>query len=377
MADRPFAVLGLFSSAQAILDAVPKVKARGLRRLEAYTPYPVHHLDEVLGFERSPLGKIVLVMGLLGTTVAVVLQGWTSVVDYPMFTGGKPLFSWQAFVPILFEITVLFATFTSGLAMLFVLNRLPFFGHPVLASKAIASITRDRFALSVEAAGDPLDVDAARSALIAAGAETVEIVNAPPDEPALSLRAWVRTAAAIALACAVAGVATWGAIKLIPVVPPMVHMQNQPRLNPQKPSRIWKDGRGMRMPVPGTVARGHLPYLFANAEEAGAALTNPLPRTPEVLARGRKAFLVHCAVCHGPLGNGTPSLSSEYGAEPANLHASTLREAPDGALYHVIRSGKGLMSSYAADLSEDERWATVHYVRALQRSQSARDEDLP
>ncbi|MDP2875024.1 MAG: DUF3341 domain-containing protein, partial [Holophaga sp.] len=166
---KAFAVLGLFDSANALMKAIPQVKAHKLGRLETYTPYPIHGMDEALELRRSPLGGMVLVMGVIGALTALGFQYWISAVDYPIITGGKAPWSWEAFVPIMFEVTVLFATFTAGLGMLLLLNKLPFFGHPVLGSKAIRAITRDRFALAIEA--DPeLDVEGAKAALQAAGA---------------------------------------------------------------------------------------------------------------------------------------------------------------------------------------------------------------
>src|SRR5512137_1528672 len=138
---RVFAVFGLFETPGALLGAVAPVKAARLGRLEAYTPYPVHGLDAALGLRRSPLGGMVLVMGILGALSALAFEGWASAMDYPLITGGKRLFSWQAFVPILFEVMVLFATFTAGLGMLFLMNRLPAFAHPMLSSRAIAAVT--------------------------------------------------------------------------------------------------------------------------------------------------------------------------------------------------------------------------------------------
>ena len=123
MSERAFAVLGLFDSAQALIDAVPTVKAKRLGRLETYTPYPVHGMDEALELRRSPLAGMVLVAGFVGAAMALFFQWWMSAVDYPIPTGGKALFSWQAFVPIMFEMTVLFATFTAvgfGMALPYV-----------------------------------------------------------------------------------------------------------------------------------------------------------------------------------------------------------------------------------------------------------------
>jgi len=152
-------------------------------------------------------------------------------------------------------------------------------------------------------------------------------------------------------------------------------MLDQPRLDAQRESGFFKDGSGMRSPVPGTVARGRLPYTVVNQDDA-AALANPLPRTAENLRQGKQAFMTYCAVCHGILGDGVATLTAAYGAKPANLVAQKIREYPDGAIYHVIRTGKNAMPSYA-ELNDDERWAAVHYVRVLQRALNARDADIP
>ncbi|MDR3673128.1 MAG: DUF3341 domain-containing protein [Holophaga sp.] len=369
-----FAVLGLFPTAEAMLEAIPKLRAKALGRLEAYTPYPVHGVDQALGLRRSPLGGMVFIMGILGAVSALLFQYWVSAVDYPLITGGKAPSSWQAFVPILFEVMVLFATFTAGLGMLLLLNRLPFFGHPVLRSRAIRSITRDRFALAVEAEAD-FDPAAAQAALEAAGAVEIEILPAPGREPVFPADYIQRAVAGIFVACLASGLLMYGVVKLVPLLPPISHMLDQPRLDPQKPSAFFKDGHGMQMPVAGTVARGFLPSGLASPED-GARLVNPLPRSADVLARGRAEYQIRCTVCHGALGDGVPTLTAAYGAKPANLLAPAVRAYPDGVLYGTIVLGKNSMPSYAADMPEAARWAVVHYVRALQRAQNAKDEDL-
>src|SRR5450759_1499615 len=288
-----FAVLGIFSEAQKIVDAAKQIRPRKLGNLEAYTPYPVHGLDRAIGLLPSSLGKFVLGMGLLGTALALLFEWWTSAVDYPLITGGKALFSWQAFVPVMFEVTVLFATFTAGLAMLFAFNKLPFFGHPVLHSKAIKGITRDKLALSIENTGASFDPEAARQALLDSGAESVEIVPIPAWDKPLSLVGLLRIIGAIAAACLVAGAGIYAAEKMVPILPPLIKMHDQPKLNAFRASDFFADGRGMRPAVAGTVARGHLPPAFATAEEAGAILNNPVPLTKETAERGRKVFNDH------------------------------------------------------------------------------------
>ena len=375
MAERAFGVLGLFEDPAAMLAAVPKLKSKALGRLEAYTPYPVHGLEEALGLRRSPLGGMVMVMGVLGAITAFLFQWWMSSVDYPLVTGGKDPSSWQAFVPIIFEVTVLFATFTAGLGMLLLLNKLPVFWHPFLSSEASKSVSRDRFALSIEAEAGLLDVAAIQAALKEAGAVTIEVLAELPPPKKMSLQALLGLAAGGAAACWLAGAAMYWGVKLFPVLPPMSHMLEQPRLDAQKPSRFFKDGRGMQAPPAGTIARGQLPYPYEK-EEPAKDLANPLPRTMEVLRLGRKMFSNNCLICHGPLADGTPILTAAYGGKPANLQAKKFLDYTDGEIYHTIMRGKNAMPPFGGGFTEDERWAVVHYVRALQRAQHAKDSDL-
>lgn len=373
--ERVHAVLGLFDAPEALFDAIQKVRAKGFSKLEAYSPYPVHGLDRALGLRRSPLAGMVLVLGLLGVAFAIFLQGWTSAVDYPLITGGKPPFSWQAFLPVSFEIMVFFATFTAGLGMLILLNRLPSFRHPVLASRAIASITRDRFALAIESGGSEIDVAAARAALEDAGAAEIEVLFEPPPEAPLSARFIARAGFAIAISCVAAGLATYWAVKLLPVLPPMSHMEEGPRVDPYETSSYLPGGTSMRVPAPGTVARGAIPYAIAREEEADS-LANPLPATKAVYLRGKKVYGDRCAVCHGPKGDGRSALTSAYGASPSNLLSRQVAGYRDGRIFHTITVGKGAMPAYDADIPADDRWAVVRYLRALQRAQDATDEDV-
>ena len=375
MSETSFSVLGIFDTPNSLMAAIPKLRATKLGTVEAYTPYPIHGIDEALGLRKSPLGGMVLVMGILGALTAFGFEYWISAVDYPIITGGKAAGSWEAFIPIMFEVTVLFATFTAGLGMLLLLNKLPFFGHPVLSAKAITGITRDRYVLALEAESEAFDSQAAIAALQAAGATGIEVLPAPDRSPFLTSDFILRTLGGIFVACLVAGLGIFTLTKWFPLLRPMVNMQDQPRLNSQKPSSFFKDGHGMQRPVAGTVARGHLPTATGKQEEA-ASLVNPLPRTKEVFEVGRKAYHNRCEVCHGAIGNGVGSLTAAYGGKPANLQAQQFRDYPDGKIYWAIVNGKNAMPSHAADLNEAQRWSVVHYVRALQRAQNAKDEDL-
>jgi len=357
------------------MEAIPKIKEKATGPLQAYTPYPIHGIDKALGLRKSPIGGMVLVMGTIGAIAALGLELWTSGWDYPQMTAGKPYFSWEAFIPVTFELTVLFATFTAGLGMLMLLNRLPLFRHPMLRSKSLPLITRDKFALAVESNAKSLNVEMVTALLRGAGAKDVEVIEESPFDNRGAPRFFLTAFATIVLSCVVAGYLTYWAIKLFPVLQPMVHMLDQPRLDPQRENHFFKDGFGMRMPVLDTVRRGSIPYTV-QSEDNAEVLANPMPRTKVVLQLGRQAFNNYCSVCHGILGDGSPTLTAAYSAKPASLLSQNIVEIGDGKIYHVIMMGKNAMPSYMADLSETERWAVVHYVRVLQRALNAKDEDV-
>jgi len=230
--------------------------------------------------------------------------------------------------------------------------------------------------LAVESGGESLDVDAVALLLKQAGAQSVEVIEASAPIGPFSPRFLMMVLIAIGISSAAAGYIAYWAMKLFPISIPVVHMLEQPRLDPQRPDRFFKDGFGMRMPVSGTVMRGSLPYTIPS-EDAAAELVNPLPRTERVLMQGKQAYANYCSVCHGILGNGATTLTAAYGAKPANLISKSIIELPDGKIYHVVMTGKNAMPAYSSDLAENERWAAVHYVRVLQRAMNAKDEDIP
>jgi mono/diheme cytochrome c family protein len=153
-------------------------------------------------------------------------------------------------------------------------------------------------------------------------------------------------------------------------------MMEQGKLKPQKPSALFSDGIGMRRPVEGTVARGFLPYPFkGKPEEAAKSLVNPLLPTSAVIERGKTRFLTFCSPCHGNFGTGESRLQGQF-PNPPTLHSDKVRDWPDGAIFHVITEGQNVMPSYAAQISRDDRWAIIDYLRVLQRAHNAKESDL-
>jgi len=143
-----------FHRPRELLAAVRRTRAAGYQHFDAYTPFPVEGLGEEMGMHRNWLPLIVLVGGIVGAIAGLGLQSWTAGVAYPTNVGGRPLFSWPAFIPITFETTVLFAAIAAVLGML-ALNGLPRPYHPVFNAARFALASRDRFFLCIEAT-DPL-----------------------------------------------------------------------------------------------------------------------------------------------------------------------------------------------------------------------------
>jgi mono/diheme cytochrome c family protein len=158
-------------------------------------------------------------------------------------------------------------------------------------------------------------------------------------------------------------------------------MWRQPKAKAYQTSADQADGLAMRTPPAGTVQFRSLvePAVATGRGPDGQYLrTAPVELEAKSLALGRKKFDIHCAVCHGVLGDGESQLALNMSLrKPPSFHQAVYRDAADGYLFDVVTKGFGLMPSYARELSATERWAVVGYVRALQLSQSAGLDQVP
>ncbi len=133
----------------------------------------------------------------------------------------------------------------------------------------------------------------------------------------------------------------------------------------------------MRTPPVGAVPVNFEPYRLTLADSAlQDQMLNPLPRTEEVLNIGRKYYNIYCIVCHGPKGDGMGYIVPKGLPVPPSYITGATRQWGDGRIFHLITRGRGNMSSYAAQLNPEQRWAVVHYIRALQRAGNPSDADL-
>lgn len=152
MKPRPplYGLMAEFDTPEDLLTAARRAHQAGYRNLDAYTPFPIHGLAEAIGFHRTRLPLVVLIGGIVGCVAGYLLQYFVSVVEYPLNVGGKPLNSWPAFVPVIFEMTILVAAISTVVGML-ALNGLPMPYHPVFNVPRFAFASRDRFFLCIEA----------------------------------------------------------------------------------------------------------------------------------------------------------------------------------------------------------------------------------
>src|SRR4051812_8890453 len=109
MSDSLYGVVGEYLEPAAVLAAAHAARKAGYVSMDAFTPFPVEGLAEAVGLRRNGVPPIVLICALLGATTGYLLQAYSAVYDYPLNVGGRPLHSWPAFIPITFELAVLFA----------------------------------------------------------------------------------------------------------------------------------------------------------------------------------------------------------------------------------------------------------------------------
>jgi hypothetical protein len=170
-----FGALAEFSTPADLYHACESVRDAGYTRWDAHTPFPVHGLEGAMGLKPSRLPWVVLVMALGGAVAGMGLQGWVSTLAYPLVISGKPFFSWPAFVPVTFELSVLGGAVGAVFGM-FAFNQLPTLHHPLFNSKAFERASDDGFFLSIESWDPKFDSGRTLDLLRRLGAKEVELI---------------------------------------------------------------------------------------------------------------------------------------------------------------------------------------------------------
>jgi hypothetical protein len=158
MSARLHGVVAEFLEPHEVLSAASRAFAAGYRQMDAYTPFPVEGLSEAIGFRRNGVPLTTLIGGIFGGTLGYGMQCYAAIHDYPLNVGGRPLHSWPSFVPITFELTILFASFAALFGM-FALNRLPQPHHPIFETPFFEERNAARFYLCIQADDPRFDRD--------------------------------------------------------------------------------------------------------------------------------------------------------------------------------------------------------------------------
>ena len=159
----------------------------------------------------------------------------------------------------------------------------------------------------------------------------------------------------------------------------MPDMYRSPSYETYSENPLFKNNSTAREPVPGTIARGHMPFGYDESLEdylkAGENLVNPLLKTEENIEQGEALYGMFCAHCHGKNGDGKGSVTHPvYGAVPSyndkiqiRRTGSTMSELKDGNIYHAITYGLNAMGPHASQISPEERWKIIMFVNNLQK----------
>ena len=147
-----------FKDEETIIDATKKTVDAGYHNIETYTPYPLEELLDVQHLHRNNVALVILIGGLIGCAVGFFMQYFSSVIHYPINVGGRPFNSWPAFIPVMFECTVLFAAISAMVGMI-IMNRLPRPHHPIFELDRFRLATQDRFFLCIEVEDPSFDTE--------------------------------------------------------------------------------------------------------------------------------------------------------------------------------------------------------------------------
>ena len=171
-----FGWIAEYADENQLLDAARQVRDSGYTRTDAFTPFPVHGIDEALGIKPTVLPWFTLCAGFHGITVARDMQWGMNAVDYPFMISGKPMFGLPAAVPVMFELTVLLSAFACFFGM-WGLNGMPRLSHPLLAHDRFRRASQDRFYIVIESRDPKFAVEKTRAFLASLGGSVVDEVR--------------------------------------------------------------------------------------------------------------------------------------------------------------------------------------------------------
>lgn len=386
-------VIAEFLKPADLIHAAEAVRNAGYTKFDCFVPFPVHGLDQAMGIKTSILPVLALGAGIVGLFGGFGLAYWTNGVAYVMNLSGKPLWAWQANVPIAFETTVLLAALTTFLSV-FVLNGLPELWHAVFTSPKFQRATSDRFVLYIEA-DDPRYVPKETAKFVEGlhphSWETVEVEVESAELPA-SFKAAGLVFALLAVIPPLLIMKARHSKGELPRYHAIFDMDIQQKFKAQAAGLpMFADGRAARLPVAGTIARGDLrtdAHFYEGKVDGqyAALLPSQVELNDALVARGQQRFGIYCAMCHGYNGLGgdagivhrtvSANQSGTGWNPPTNLTDPRIVKQQVGEIFNTITHGikrQGAanysMPGYGPQIPPADRWAIAAYVRALQLSE--------
>lgn len=153
-----YGVMAEFDTPEQIVKAARAVREAGYKKIDAYSPFPIHEMDAALGIKKTILPLLIFGAGVAGCLGGLAMIYYMLVIDYPINVGGRPYFSLTLFIPVMFETTILAAAFTAVIGMI-ALNGLPQPYHPVFNAPRFELASREKFFLAIEAGDEKFDRD--------------------------------------------------------------------------------------------------------------------------------------------------------------------------------------------------------------------------
>jgi len=372
-----YSIAALFDTPNSIMDAAAKVQDAGYENYDVNTPYPVHGMDDQMKLRPSKMGYYTITIGLTFMSLMLFFMYWVYNIDYPQVIGGKPLFPLPAFVPIMFEATVLTGAVLTVAIMIIFYFKFPNNSHPLHDSDYMKAVSSDKFGICIEATDPKFDINAVKDFLKSIGATQIDEIYF--DEEEVNHKNKVlepKFVIGLILIAGFTSLSVYLHMNKLLYLPPFDWMMVQHKVTAQDHSDFFENGISSRQPVEGTVARGFMPYLYIDdVEGASENLQNPYPATAENIELGKRKYLTYCSPCHGDLAKGDSRLKGQFPNGPT-LHSDKVVDWTDGRLYHVITEGQNVMPGYKKTVTRKERWSIVNYVRTLQRALDAKVEDM-
>lgn len=414
-------VVAEYDTPDALIAAANRVREAGYTKTDAFSPFPVHGIDQAIGIKPTILPWIVLAAGTTGCLTGLTMETWMNAIDYPYIISGKPYFSLPAFIPVAFELTILFSAFAAFFGQ-WILNGLPKFSNEMFTSPRFDAATDDKFFLYIDSRDARFNDAGAKTLLGDTKPLTVEDVY--EDESPSSVPRFIYLAILVLAVLSIFPLLIIADMRVTKSSKPRIHifwdMDFMPSKGPQEKTILFSDGRTMRPNVPGTVSRGAgelsiddqtgikmnefagefpggatqlVAFALQEAAAEGEAadttpwLTeNPLTIDRATLDHGRERFEIYCAVCHGRdgFGNGlvnqrAKKILATTWTQPSSLHDERLAEdkMPDGQIFNTISNGIRKMPGYAGQIPASDRWAIVAYLRVLQASRNVSIDAIP